>query len=63
LSLITIVQDESNKRIIEISDSRNNSGAIGLRDTGGDKGPVLVKELIQQITDNILKELKTIIRR
>jgi hypothetical protein len=58
-----IVQDESNKRIIEISDSRNNSGAIGLRDTGGDKGPVLVKELIQQITDNILKELKAIIRK
>jgi hypothetical protein len=58
-----IVQDDSKKRLIEISDSRNNSGAIGLRDTGGDKGPVLVKELIEQITDNILKELKSIIRK
>ena len=58
-----IVENSESKHLIEIRDSRNNSGAIGLRDTGGDKGPELVKELIQQITDNILKEFKILTKK
>ena len=56
-----IVFDHSGKRMIEISDSRNNSGSIGLRDSfSSDGGPKFVKELIEQITTNILEELKLI---
>lgn len=56
-----IIKNADGKRIVEISDSRNNSGAIGFRDTFGDAGPTLVKELIKQISENILKELKLIL--
>lgn len=57
-----IVFDQSGNRVIEISDSRNNSGNIGLRDSfSRDGGPEFVKEIIEQIATNILEELKLII--
>lgn len=57
-----IVVNKDGKRVIEISDSRNNSGAIGFRDTFGDSGPQLVEELIKEISDNILQELNVVIK-
>lgn len=61
VELQAIIKNADGKRIVEMSDSRNNSGGIGFRDTFGDAGPTLVKELIEQISDNILRELKLIL--
>lgn len=58
-----IIFDKGGKRVIEISDSRNNSGGIGLRDSfSGDGGAEFVKEIIEQISTNILEELKLVLR-
>jgi hypothetical protein len=60
---IQAIISNQNQRIIEIKDSRNNSGAIGFRDTFGDASPQLVKEIIKQISDNIIQELNAIFRK
>lgn len=60
---IQTIISKADQRIIEIRDSRNNSGAIGFRDTGGDSGPQLVRELLKQISDNIIQELNSIFKK
>jgi hypothetical protein len=57
-----IVFNKNKERIIEISDSRNSTGAIGFRDNAGDAGPQLVRELIEQIAGNIMMELNKVIK-
>lgn len=52
---------KSGKEIIVFSDRRRSSGAIGLRDIGGDVGPTLVREMLEQIAADLAAELKDIL--
>lgn len=60
VELQAIITNKQNERIIEIRDSRNHSGALGFRDNFEDSGPQLVRELLQETSDDILQELHLI---
>jgi len=45
--------------IMAFSDLRSNSGAIGLKDLGGDAGPQLVKDSLGELAEAIMAELKS----
>ena len=60
VELQAIITNGQNERVIEMKDSHRNSGLIGIRDTFTDSGPQLVKELLQQTSEDILKELNAI---
>jgi hypothetical protein len=45
-----------NEEVIAFSDFRRSSGVIGLRDIGGDAGPSLVREMLEEIASDIVKE-------
>lgn len=49
---------KSGEEIIVFSDRRRSSGAIGLRDIGGDVGPTLVHEMLEEIAADLAAELK-----
>jgi hypothetical protein len=51
-----IVDIESNEEVVAFSDRRRSSGAIGLKDIGGDAGPSLVHEMLDQIATDIIQE-------
>ncbi len=53
-----IVDIESNEEVVAFSDRRRSSGAIGLRDIGGDAGPSLVREMLEQIAYDVMQELE-----
>ena len=40
------------------SDRRRSSAAIGFRDLGGDSGPTLVREMLEQIAIDLERELR-----
>lgn len=48
---------KNGEEIVVLSDRRRSSGAIGLRDIGGNVGPDLVREMLQQVGVDIIKEL------
>ncbi len=52
-----IVDIESKDELVAFSDRRRSSGAIGLRDIGGDAGPNLVREMLEEIAADLIKEL------
>ena len=41
------------------AERRTSSGAIGLKDVGGDAGPSLIEEMIQQISEDVKAELRS----
>ncbi len=52
-----IVDMKSREEVVAFSDRRFSSGAIGFRDIGGDAGPTLVREMLEQIAADIMQEL------
>jgi len=52
------VTNKNKKIVLTFSDLRSNSGAIGLKDIGGDAGPELVKDNIRQLAHAIAVDLK-----
>jgi hypothetical protein len=53
-----LVDIESNEEVVVFSERRRHSGAIGFRDLGGDAGPALVRELLEGIAADSVKELR-----
>ena len=52
------VVSKDGKKLASFSEQRRNSGAAGLRDIGGDAGPALVNEMLDQLASAIVQELK-----
>jgi len=53
-----VVGDSPDQPLAEFADRRRSSGAIGLRDTFGDSGPQLVREMLQDIAKDLKLELR-----
>jgi hypothetical protein len=49
---------ESGQVLATFAERRSSSGAIGLKDLGGDAGPGLIEQMIKQIGDDVTHELR-----
>jgi hypothetical protein len=56
------VTNQNSNPIMTFSDLRQNSGALGFKDIGGNAGPQLVHESIKELAEAIVLELKHYIR-
>jgi hypothetical protein len=53
-----LVDTVTHKTLATFSVRKRDSGAVGIQDVGGDVGPELVKEMLREISRNIISELK-----
>ncbi len=53
----TVIDSQTNATLVSFVDRRRSSGAIGLKDVGGDSGPSLVRAMIEDIGKDIRREL------
>ena len=52
-----VIDRQSQEELVAWSDRRRSSAAIGFRDLGGDAGPTLVREMLEQIAIDLEREL------
>ena len=53
-----VIDRQSQEELVAWSDRRRSSAAIGFRDLGGDSGPTLVREMLEQIAIDLERELR-----
>ena len=58
-----VIDSQTNVTLASFAERRRSSGLTGLRDIPGDSGPTLVKEMIEDISEDIRRELSVSFKR
>ena len=53
-----VVDRETGVELVNFSDRRRGTGALGLNDIGGDAGPGMIRSMLRQIAADLVLELK-----